>query len=156
MCATVKQRNNNIENDWWSEIGRHYAQAKEVFCYCFKAHYYNWIRQLIVQDHTCLHSLTAILNTQALRLNNEARKTSTAGEMVNLMTTDVQRLMELMNYLNTLWSGPFQIAVAIFFLYNTMGVSILAGVGVMILLIPLNFVVSRIVKKLQVSCYFNE
>lgn len=76
--------------------------------------------------------------------------------MVNLMTTDVQRLMELMNYLNTLWSGPFQIAVAIFFLYNTMGVSILAGVGVMILLIPLNFVVSRIVKKLQVSCYFNE
>ena len=33
---------------------------------------------------------------QALLLNNSARKESTAGEMVNLMSVDAQRLMDLM------------------------------------------------------------
>lgn len=88
---------------------------------------------------------------QALLLNNSARKESTAGEIVNLMSVDAQRLMDLMTYLNALWSSPFQIIVSLYFLYNTMGVSILAGVGVMLLMVPTNILVSRIARKLQVG-----
>ena len=87
---------------------------------------------------------------QALLLNNSARKESTAGEMVNLMSVDAQRLMDLMTYINTVWSAPLQIIVSLYFLYNTMGVSILAGVGVMILLIPVNLLVSRFARSIQV------
>lgn len=87
---------------------------------------------------------------QALLLNNSARKESTAGEMVNLMSVDAQRLMDLMTYVNTVWSAPLQIIVSLYFLYNTMGVSILAGVGVMILLIPVNLLVSRFARSIQV------
>ena len=87
---------------------------------------------------------------QALLLNNSARKESTAGEMVNLMSVDAQRLMDLMTYVNTVWSAPLQIIVSLYFLYNTMGVSILAGVGVMILLIPGNILVSRLARSIQV------
>lgn len=87
---------------------------------------------------------------QALLLNNSARKESTAGEMVNLMSVDAQRLMDLMTYVNTVWSAPLQIIVSLYFLYNTMGVSILAGVGVMILLIPVNLLVSRLARSIQV------
>ena len=71
--------------------------------------------------------------------------------MVNLMSVDAQRLMDLMGYLNTIWSAPLQIVVSLYFLYNTMGVSILAGVGVMLLLVPANIIVSRISRKLQVG-----
>lgn len=86
---------------------------------------------------------------QALQLNNSARKGSTAGEMVNLMSVDAQRLMDLMTYVNVIWSGPLQIIVSLYFLYETMGVSILAGVAVMLLLIPINLLVSRFARKLQ-------
>ena len=99
---------------------------------------------LFVEMSTCIESFL-----QALQLNNSARKGSTAGEMVNLMSVDAQRLMDLMTYVNVIWSGPLQIIVSLYFLYQTMGVSILAGLGVMLLLIPINILVSRFARKLQ-------
>ncbi|XP_015764594.1 PREDICTED: multidrug resistance-associated protein 1-like, partial [Acropora digitifera] len=96
-------------------------------------------------------AVVGMVYSKALLLNNSARKESTAGEIVNLMSVDAQRLMDLMTYLNSLWSSPFQIIVSLYFLYNTMGVSILAGVGVMLLMVPTNVLVSRIARKLQVK-----
>ena len=52
---------------------------------------------------------------QALLLNNNSRKESTAGEMVNLMSVDAQRLMDLLTYVNVLWSGPLQIIISLYF-----------------------------------------
>lgn len=76
---------------------------------------------------------------------------STIGEIVNLMSVDAQRFMDMMPFLNMIWSGPFQIGVALYFLWNTLGPSTLAGVAVMILLIPINgFIVSK-VRTLQVT-----
>ena len=84
-------------------------------------------------------------------LNSKARGKSTAGEMVNLMSVDAQRLMELMAYINSLWSSPLQIAGAIYFLYNTLGISVLAGVGVLILIIPVNMLFGSKWHSLQVT-----
>jgi len=69
--------------------------------------------------------------------------------MVNLMSVDAQRLMDLMTYLNVIWSAPLQITISVYFLYNTMGVSILAGVAVMLLLVPANLLISRVARKIQ-------
>ena len=71
--------------------------------------------------------------------------------MVNLMSVDAQRLMDLTTYANVLWSSPLVILISLYFLYDAMGPSTLAGVGVLVLLIPVNLVVSRIARKLQVS-----
>ena len=73
---------------------------------------------------------------------------------MNLMSVDAQRLMDLLTYVNVLWSGPLQIIISLYFLYNTMGVSILAGLGVMLLLIPSNILISKIARKLQVGKFF--
>lgn len=70
------------------------------------------------------------------------------------MSVDAQRLMDLLTYVNVLWSGPLQIIISLYFLYNTMGVSILAGVGVMLLLIPSNILISKVARKLQVGKFF--
>ena len=88
---------------------------------------------------------------QALALNSAAKKMTTAGEMVNLMSVDAHRLMNTMIYINTLWSSPLQIILALYFLYQAMGVSVLAGVGVIVLLVPLNYVLSKVSTNLQVS-----
>ena len=67
------------------------------------------------------------------------------------MSVDAQRFMDLAAYLHLIWSAPLQLVLAVLFLYITMGPSVFAGVGVMILMIPINAFIAAIVKKLQVS-----
>ena len=67
------------------------------------------------------------------------------------MSVDAQRFMDLVTYLHLIWSAPLQIVLSIVFLYIAMGPSVFAGVGVMILLIPLNSVIAYISKRLQVK-----
>ena len=89
---------------------------------------------------------------QALVLSNESRSKSTAGEIVNLMSVDAQRLMDVMTYINMVWSAPFQVGVSLYFLHRTMGWSIYFGLAVLVLFIPVNFLIGRVINKLQV-CY---
>ena len=76
---------------------------------------------------------------------------STVGEIVNLMSVDAQRFMDLTGYLNMIWSAPLQIALSLYFLWQTLGPSVLSGLAVMILLIPLNAVIASKVKNYQIS-----
>ena len=71
-----------------------------------------------------------------------ARKESTVGEIVNLMSVDVQRFMDLLPYLNMLWSAPLQIVLCCIFMYQELEYSIFPGVAIMIAAIPLNGVVA--------------
>ena len=88
---------------------------------------------------------------QALTMSNEARKTTTVGEIVNLMSVDAQRLQDATGYLWMVWSAPLQICIAVAMLWNLLGASVLAGLTVMVLIIPINGVIATISRKLQVS-----
>jgi ATP-binding cassette subfamily C (CFTR/MRP) protein 1 len=48
-------------------------------------------------------SLISTIYRKALRMNSASKKDSTVGEIVNLMSIDVQRFMDLIPYLNMLW-----------------------------------------------------
>jgi len=67
------------------------------------------------------------------------------------MSVDAQRFQELTNYLNMLWSGPFQMSVCLYFLWAILGPSVLAGIAVMVLLVPINGYIAKATRKLQVS-----
>ncbi|CAG8439217.1 14223_t:CDS:10 [Cetraspora pellucida] len=71
--------------------------------------------------------LVTIIYKKALRLSNNARQGSTVGEIVNHMSVDTQKIVDLTMYLHIAWSGPLQITIALYFLYQTMGVSAFAG-----------------------------
>ncbi|XP_076820993.1 multidrug resistance-associated protein 1-like isoform X2 [Clavelina lepadiformis] len=96
-------------------------------------------------------AIVAAIYQKALVLSNAARKQSTVGEVVNLMSVDAQRFMDLMSYLNIVWSGPLQIILALYFLWQVLGPSVLAGLGVMILLIPINALIASKARALQVK-----
>ena len=66
------------------------------------------------------------------------------------MSVDAQRVTDVLPYINILWSGPFQIGVALYFLHATMGWVIYAGLGVMLLFTPLNILMTRSINKYQV------
>ncbi|XP_052866594.1 multidrug resistance-associated protein 1 isoform X1 [Anopheles cruzii] len=96
-------------------------------------------------------ALISAIYRKALIISNSARKTSTVGEIVNLMAVDAQRFMDLTTYINMLWSAPLQIALALFFLWQILGPSVLAGLAVMIILIPVNGVIANMIKTLQIK-----
>ena len=75
---------------------------------------------------------------QALCLSNKARQTTAVGEMVNLMSVDAQCITDFLQYIQLVWSAPFQVIISLVFLYFTMGVSIFAGVGVLVLIVGVN------------------
>uniref|UniRef100_A0A8C9LB07 Uncharacterized protein n=1 Tax=Pavo cristatus TaxID=9049 RepID=A0A8C9LB07_PAVCR len=89
-------------------------------------------------------SLIAAIYKKALTMSSATRKESTVGETVNLMSADAQRFMEMANFVHQLWSSPLQIIVSIIFLWGELGPSVLAGLAVMVLLIPINgFLVNK-------------
>ncbi|XP_065072690.1 multidrug resistance-associated protein 1 isoform X3 [Ochlerotatus camptorhynchus] len=96
-------------------------------------------------------ALISAIYRKALIISNSARKGSTVGEIVNLMAVDAQRFMDLTTYINMLWSAPLQIALALFFLWEILGPSVLAGLAVMIILIPVNGVIANKIKTLQIK-----
>lgn len=72
-------------------------------------------------------ALVGAIYKKALGLSNTSRKSKTVGEIVNLMAVDAQRFMDLTTYINMLWSAPLQIGLAIYFLWDLLGPSVLAG-----------------------------
>lgn len=83
-------------------------------------------------------------------MSNDARKKFTITEIVNLMSVDAQRLQDVIGYLWMAWSAPLQIGIAIYILWRLLGWSVFAGLGVMILLIPVNAIIAMCEKKVQV------
>jgi hypothetical protein len=53
--------------------------------------------------------LTAAIFTKSLRLSNASRKDRTVGEIVNLMSVDVQRFQDITNFAMLFISAPFQV-----------------------------------------------
>ncbi|XP_046565290.1 multidrug resistance-associated protein 1-like [Haliotis rubra] len=86
---------------------------------------------------------------KALTLNNEAKKTTTTGEIVNLMSVDIQRICDVMTNLALLSSVPIQIVVSIAMIYRTIGASVFSGLGLLLFLLPLNAALSGRQKRLQ-------
>uniref|UniRef100_A0A5F9DU00 Multidrug resistance-associated protein 1 n=1 Tax=Oryctolagus cuniculus TaxID=9986 RepID=A0A5F9DU00_RABIT len=88
---------------------------------------------------------------KALVITNSARKSSTVGEIVNLMSVDAQRFMDLATYINMIWSAPLQVILALCLLWLNLGPSVLAGVAVMVLMVPFNAVMAMKTKTYQVA-----
>ncbi|XP_016051783.1 PREDICTED: multidrug resistance-associated protein 1 [Miniopterus natalensis] len=88
---------------------------------------------------------------KALVITNAARKSSTVGEIVNLMSVDAQRFMDLTTYINMIWSAPLQVILALYLLWLNLGPPVLAGVAVMIFMVPLNAVMAMKTKTYQVA-----
>lgn len=59
------------------------------------------------------------------------------------MSVDASKIADLSTYLQILWSGPMQICIAIYFLYQTLGASVFGGIAVMICMVPINGFIAK-------------
>ncbi|EWC47816.1 hypothetical protein DRE_03016 [Drechslerella stenobrocha 248] len=95
--------------------------------------------------------LSSQIYKKALRLSNEGRAARTTGEIVNLMAVDTARLEFLAQYGQNLWSSPFQIIICMISLYDLVGYSMFAGIAVMVVMVPVNWLIARLMKRFQVA-----
>jgi ATP-binding cassette, subfamily C (CFTR/MRP), member 1 len=93
--------------------------------------------------------LASAIYKKSLRLSNEGRSSKTTGDIVNYMAVDAQRLQDLTQFGQQVWSAPFQIIICMISLYQLVGWSMLSGIGVMIVMIPVNGFIARFMKRLQ-------
>ncbi|XP_076074808.1 multidrug resistance-associated protein 1-like [Mytilus galloprovincialis] len=89
-------------------------------------------------------AISSVIYKKTLRLSNSAKKSSTSGEIVNLLSVDAGRISTCFHNINFLWTIPFMFCSTLFLLWQTLGVSAFIGLGIVVVLIPFN---SYLVKK---------
>lgn len=90
-------------------------------------------------------ALVSAIYSKALRVSSSSLACFTMGEVVNLMSTDADRMGNFFTSFHELWSMPFRFIVTLYLLYLQVGVAFLGGLGIVVLLVPFNrFLASRI------------
>uniref|UniRef100_A0A4W2FW02 Multidrug resistance-associated protein 4-like n=1 Tax=Bos indicus x Bos taurus TaxID=30522 RepID=A0A4W2FW02_BOBOX len=74
---------------------------------------------------------------KTLRLSSSAMGKTTTGQIVNLLSNDVNRFDQVTTFLHYLWVGPLQVIAVTALLWMEIGMSCLAGMAVLIILLLL-------------------
>ncbi|KDE07748.1 hypothetical protein MVLG_02020 [Microbotryum lychnidis-dioicae p1A1 Lamole] len=93
--------------------------------------------------------LVSLIYKKSLVLSNDERGGRSTGDIVNLMSTDATRLQDFTTYGQIAWSGVYQMTLAFISLYQLLGFTMLVGVAVMVLSMPLTASIARYQTKLQ-------
>ncbi|XP_052415241.1 multidrug resistance-associated protein 1 [Carassius gibelio] len=94
-------------------------------------------------------AVMGLVYRKSLVVNSAARRTCTVGEIVNLVSADTQKLMDFVVYFNAVWLAPIEVTLCLFFLWQHLGPSALAGIATVIFIFPLNGFIARKRSKLQ-------
>ncbi|XP_026524765.1 multidrug resistance-associated protein 4 [Notechis scutatus] len=86
---------------------------------------------------------------KALRLSNAAMSKTTTGQIVNLLSNDVNKFDQVTIFLHFLWAGPVQAIAVTVLLWLEIGPSCLAGMAVLIILLPLQTCIGRLFSALR-------
>lgn len=81
---------------------------------------------------------------KALQLNSIALGQTTTGQIVNLLSNDVNKFDEVTIFLHYLWVVPLQAAAVIALLWQEIGPSCLAGMAVLLFLMPLQTMIGKL------------
>lgn len=83
-------------------------------------------------------ALVSAIYGKALQVSSSSLAGFSLGEVVNLMSTDTDRVVNFFNSFHEVWSMPFRFIITLYLLYLQMGVAFLGGLGVALLLVPFN------------------
>ncbi|CAG2106882.1 unnamed protein product, partial [Medioppia subpectinata] len=83
-------------------------------------------------------SITSILYEKTIKLSSDGRKDITAGDLVNMISTDMKCIILFLSVYDTIWSSPLKLLVSISLLWAQLGAASLTGVIFMVVIVPIN------------------
>uniref|UniRef100_A0A8B9YLC7 Multidrug resistance-associated protein 4-like n=1 Tax=Bos mutus grunniens TaxID=30521 RepID=A0A8B9YLC7_BOSMU len=86
---------------------------------------------------------------EAFHLSNLALRKTTTGQIVNLLSNDVKRFDQVTTFLHYLWVGPLQAIAVTALLYMEIGISCLAGMAILIILLVLQSCFGKLFSSLR-------
>ncbi|KAL7270496.1 ATP-binding cassette glutathione S-conjugate transporter ycf1 [Rhizina undulata] len=93
--------------------------------------------------------MTAAIYKKSNMLSNEGSASKSTGDIINLQAVDTQRIEGIILDNQLLWSAPFQITLCMISLYQLLGPSMFAGIAAMLIMIPVNAIVTQFMKRLR-------
>ncbi|XP_029302444.1 multidrug resistance-associated protein 4-like isoform X2 [Cottoperca gobio] len=90
-----------------------------------------------------------MIYSKALRLSSSAMGKTTTGQIVNLLSNDVNKFDDVTIFLHFLWVGPLQAATVVGLLWLEIGPSCLAGMVVLMILMPMQTMFGRLFSKFR-------
>ncbi|XP_071514768.1 multidrug resistance-associated protein 1-like [Panulirus ornatus] len=146
LSLLIRFMTDNTEPVWHG-----YLYAVSLFLTCelttlIRNYYFNCVIILSVKVRSTL--MSAVYD-KALHLSGAARRDSTVGQIVNLMAVDAQSVGDTMFHLCNLMFAPVVIIVALTFLWVRLGPSVLAGLAVLLMIVPINSAILKKTKEVQ-------
>ena len=88
-------------------------------------------------------AIVSLVYSKSLSISGMAKRHFSSGQVTNIMSVDTERVMDICTSFHDFWSLPVQIGVALYLLHAQVGLALLAGLGVVLLLIPLNALLTK-------------
>ncbi|CAG2110820.1 unnamed protein product, partial [Medioppia subpectinata] len=92
----------------------------------------------------------ALIYRKSLRLSHSSLGKTTVGQLLNIMSNDIQRFDEFAIYSRSLFVAPLQAAIVLYLLWSHLRWACLTGMGILALFIPFQVLMSRV----NLSLYF--
>ena len=112
---------------------------------CLRNYFYLCFRTGLRLRSSCV---TMVYN-KSLRLSAASRALYNQGEIMNLMEVDSQKFQDITSYLQTIWSGPFQIVGSVILLWLQLQWATIGGIVVILLMIPFSRLISTKLASIQ-------
>ncbi|KAM7275028.1 hypothetical protein ACFE04_016894 [Oxalis oulophora] len=94
-------------------------------------------------------ALISHIYKKGLMLSSRSKQSHTSGEIINLMSVDIQRITDFIWYLNMIWMLPIQISLAIYVLHTHLGLGSFAALAATLIVMACNIPITRFQKKYQ-------
>lgn len=95
----------------------------------------------------------SVIYRKSLRLSKTSLVQTTIGQMVNLLSNDVNRFDNAIMYIHNLWSSPLETIIITYLLYVLLGPTAIIGIVFLLIFIPLQ---SKYIIGHTISTYYFE
>lgn len=79
----------------------------------------------------------SLIYRKSLRLSKKALGKTTIGQMINLLSNDVNRFDNCFNQFHFLWAAPLETILVMYLIYKVVGITGLAGFSLLLFFIPM-------------------
>ncbi|KAJ3394478.1 hypothetical protein HDU92_006863 [Lobulomyces angularis] len=120
------------------------------FLTAFSTYITNYCQQkVLIMAIQTNSAIAALIYRKSLRLSSAARIDFNSGKVINVVSTDCQRIQQMITTANNLWIAPIQIIATIVMMCYSIGYSALPGIAVILIVTPFNGALFNQVKKIR-------